>query len=191
MRRSPTGRASGFSRIERTLVSWTPCMVTAVRLVLAPIIAYLFVHQFVITAVALFALAAWTDWLDGFLARTLRAESDFGAFFDATSDKVLILSFLFAAGYVAPPVLNWWRLGYLHAIWVLAVIEAALTALRLPRLFIKQVNVHAGKMGKWKFGAEAATVFEIMLFGSAELLPLAIALGILSLTLHLVHFRKS
>src|SRR3989344_3244376 len=126
-------------------------MVTALRIALAPVIAYLFAQGFVWTAAGLFALAAWTDWLDGVLARALRAESDIGAFLDATADKILVLSLLFVAGSAIQPTLNFWLgASSMQAVWALVAIEAALTALRLPRLFFPQVNVHAGRMGKNK-----------------------------------------
>lgn len=178
------------SKIERALVPWTPCMVTALRIALAPIIAYLFVHQFVAVAVALFLIAVWTDWLDGVLATALGVKSDLGAFLDATTDKLLILPVLFAAGRVMEPTLRWW-VSFGTAFWILAAIEVALTALRLPRLFSPHVNVHAGEMGKWKFFAEIIAVLEVMVLGSAEFLPVAIGLGVLSLIEHLVHYRKS
>jgi len=166
-------------------------MVTGLRIALAPIIAYLFAQGFVWIAVALFAIAVWTDWLDGVLARVLGVKSDFGAFLDAVSDKVLILALLFVAGSAIQPTLNFWLgASSMQAIWVLAAIEAALTVLRLPRLFSPDVNVHAGEMGKWKFFAEIIAVLEVMVLGSAEFLPIAIGLGVLSLIEHLVHYRK-
>ena len=39
---------------------------------------------------AVFALAALTDWLDGFLARRLQLETPFGAFFDPVADKLMV-----------------------------------------------------------------------------------------------------
>src|SRR3989344_4907891 len=164
-------------------------MVTGLRIALAPVIAYLFAYGFVVAAVALFMIAAWTDWLDGVLARALDVKSDFGAFLDATADKVLILSLLFAASASQPTIIFWLGMSYMQAVWILAAIEAALTVLRLPRLFFPHVNVHAGRMGKYKLVTEAAAVLEVMIFGSAELLPVAIGLGILSLIEHLVHYR--
>lgn len=193
MRRSPNGRPvkGGISQIKSTLVLWVPSMVTASRILLSPVIVYLFSQGYVWSAVAIFAFAIWTDWLDGVLARALRAQSDFGAFLDATSDKLLILPILFVAGSVAQPTLNFWLgASSMHAVWVLAAIEAALTVLRLPRLFSPGVNVHAGKMGKWKLFAEVIAVFEVMVLGSLEALPIAIGLGVLSLIEHLVHYRK-
>src|SRR6202789_2821908 len=70
-----------------------PNALTILRIVLVPV----FVVAFVIpgdaarlVAFAVFALAAISDWLDGFAARKLKAGSDFGRMLDPIADKVLI-----------------------------------------------------------------------------------------------------
>jgi CDP-diacylglycerol--glycerol-3-phosphate 3-phosphatidyltransferase len=45
-------------------------------------------------ATALFVLSAFTDWLDGFLARRLKQTSSFGAFLDPVADKFLVCASL-------------------------------------------------------------------------------------------------
>ena len=47
-------------------------------------------------AVFAFVFAAITDWLDGVLARMLKAESTLGAFLDPIGDKVLVNGYLLA-----------------------------------------------------------------------------------------------
>ena len=42
------------------------------------------------TAMSVFAVAAITDWLDGFLARRLGETSAFGAFLDPVADKLMV-----------------------------------------------------------------------------------------------------
>ena len=42
----------------------------------------------------LFAFAAITDWLDGYLARTLNQTSAFGAFLDPVADKLMVVAAL-------------------------------------------------------------------------------------------------
>ncbi len=83
-----------------------PNLVSTLRIVLAPLFLYLFVIEEFEAALVAFFVAGWTDWLDGWLARRLNAESDTGRWFDPLADKVLTtLSFAALAwdGY-AP----WW-----------------------------------------------------------------------------------
>ena len=48
------------------------------------------VHWANIAATVIFALAAATDWLDGYLARKLSQTSAFGAFLDPVADKLMV-----------------------------------------------------------------------------------------------------
>ena len=43
-----------------------------------------------VTATAIFIFAAITDWLDGYLARSLNQMSAFGAFLDPVADKLMV-----------------------------------------------------------------------------------------------------
>jgi CDP-diacylglycerol--glycerol-3-phosphate 3-phosphatidyltransferase/cardiolipin synthase len=47
-----------------------------------------------VTGTTLFTLAALTDWLDGYLARTLNQTSAFGAFLDPVADKLMVAAAL-------------------------------------------------------------------------------------------------
>ena len=47
---------------------------------------------FKVLALAVFAIATWTDFLDGYLAKKRNMVSDFGKFMDPIADKVLVLS---------------------------------------------------------------------------------------------------
>jgi CDP-diacylglycerol--glycerol-3-phosphate 3-phosphatidyltransferase len=47
-----------------------------------------------IVATVMFAVAAATDWLDGYLARSLNQTSAFGAFLDPVADKLMVTAAL-------------------------------------------------------------------------------------------------
>ena len=70
-----------------------PNLLTLMRIVLIPVFIIAFYLPFSWShglAAAIFALAGFTDWLDGFLARKLKQMSPFGAFLDPVADKLLV-----------------------------------------------------------------------------------------------------
>jgi cardiolipin synthase len=52
--------------------------------------------EYLIYALALFMFASFTDLVDGWLARKLNQESEFGRFIDPIADKFLVIASLFA-----------------------------------------------------------------------------------------------
>jgi phosphatidylglycerophosphate synthase len=69
-----------------------PSVVTLIRLAAAPLFYYIFLHCSCVLAIIVFALAAFSDVLDGFLARRLGVSSDAGAYFDVIADFVLVVA---------------------------------------------------------------------------------------------------
>lgn len=70
-----------------------PMVLTFIRLSAIPIFGIIFFlpfHYARLFAAALFILAAVTDWLDGYLARSLSQVTEFGAFLDPVADKLLV-----------------------------------------------------------------------------------------------------
>jgi len=70
-----------------------PNALTLVRIALIPVFVVVFYLPYGWTHAAcagIFALAAVTDWLDGFLARRLGQISEFGAFLDPVADKLMV-----------------------------------------------------------------------------------------------------
>jgi cardiolipin synthase (CMP-forming) len=74
---------------------WTlPNLLTAIRLILAPFVAWRLLEYDVEGAFWLFVIAAVTDLLDGNLARLLNQRSVLGAWLDPIADKVMLLTTL-------------------------------------------------------------------------------------------------
>lgn len=71
-----------------------PNLLTASRLLLAPLVVWQLAEGEMVAAFWLFAAAALTDLLDGNLARLLDQKSVFGAWLDPIADKVMLLSTL-------------------------------------------------------------------------------------------------
>ena len=74
----------GLAEAERgATLRWLPTFLTILRVIAVPVLAWVYYSGFEgaapITGV-IFIVAAITDWLDGYLARRLKASSAFGAF---------------------------------------------------------------------------------------------------------------
>jgi cardiolipin synthase len=79
-----------------------PNSLTLLRILLIPVFigilyapdAWLTMHEKNLVATIIFALAAITDWLDGYFARILNQSSAFGAFLDPVADKLMVAAAL-------------------------------------------------------------------------------------------------
>lgn len=70
-----------------------PNILTIIRIILIPFLVLVFYLPFNgnnYAAAIIFALAGFTDWLDGYLARAFNQTSDLGAFLDPVADKLVI-----------------------------------------------------------------------------------------------------
>lgn len=70
-----------------------PNALTILRILLVPVLVVAFYMPFrnhMPVAAVIFALAAVTDWFDGYLARRLGQMTAFGAFLDPVADKLMV-----------------------------------------------------------------------------------------------------
>lgn len=130
--------------------------VTVARILLIPVfLVLLFSHlpHGDIVAVAVFALAAGTDKLDGYLARSRNAVTSAGIFLDPLADKLLISSALIALV----------SLDRVEA-WVAMVIigrEFAISGLRLVGV-AQGVAIPASRLGKLKTASQTLAVLFLL-----------------------------
>jgi len=154
-----------------------PNLLTWLRIVLIPLFIAVFyvdetwlsMHERNVVATALFAFAAITDWLDGYLARALNQTSAFGAFLDPVADKLMV-----AAALILLVKLQ--RVDALIAVVIIGR-EIAISALREWMAKIGQSrNVAVHFLGKLKTGCQMAAI--LMLLYHDKLLGIPIqALG--------------
>ena len=105
-------------------------------------------------AAGLFVMAAFTDWLDGHLARTRDQVTPLGEILDPVADKLLIVAALI-------PLVS---LGKVDA-WVVGILlgrELLVTAFRAVAMR-RGLVVPAGFLGKIKMGLEVAAIFFLIL----------------------------
>jgi cardiolipin synthase len=95
-----TKQLSEAKQLRPESAGWrsAPNAVSLLRIVLAPVIAWEISMDNPRLALAFFALAAATDFLDGFLARTAQATTRLGVYLDPIADKILLSVVYIALG---------------------------------------------------------------------------------------------
>ncbi len=122
---------------------------TLLRIVMIPVFVSLLVYRKPGAALAIFALAAFTDLLDGYIARRQRRESRLGAFLDPMADKLLL-----TASFVT--------LTYLKALpfWIAAVVISRDVILALGTALIYMLGGRLHPRPTWV--GKAATLFQVL-----------------------------
>ena len=140
-----------------------PNFLTVLRILMIPVIVVALLEETPegdVIAAALFALAALTDGLDGYIARRQRQETTFGKLMDPLADKLLV-----TAALVSLVSLD--RV----AAWVAMVIiarEFAVTGLRSVAAE-RGVVISASWLGKAKTGLQVAAIFGLIAFDDSPL----------------------
>jgi len=137
------------------LLSSIPLTLTLVRLCSVPFIGYFLWQGYWLTGMILFACAAFTDVLDGFLARRWHAESVIGSILDPFADKCMKVTVFFVLALhalnlgIIPLWFAWLLLIKelcLSMAWIGAVVYQRLVAKRQSshkRRFVVKARPHA------------------------------------------------
>ena len=136
-----------------------PILLTWLRIILIPLLVglyYLPASWAVpggrdLVATVVFVIAAWTDWLDGYLARRWNETSAFGAFLDPVADKLMVAAALIILVYLD-------RVGVLIAVIIIGR-EITISALRE---WMAQIGAHksvaVSMIGKIKTAAQMSAI---------------------------------
>jgi len=148
--------------------------ITLARIFLVPIIAFFLLvnidlppirlpefndREFIITynqiiACLIFIIAAWTDSLDGYIARKHKLVSNLGKLLDPLADKLLVATVLIS-------LVEMDKLTALVAIIIISR-EFAVTALRQVAL-LEGVVIPASKWGKWKTATQITAIIALLI----------------------------
>lgn len=122
---------------------------TVLRILLIPVFVSLLVYRRPGVALVVFALAASTDLLDGYVARRSGSQSRLGAFLDPIADKLLL-----TASFVT--------LTYLKALpfWITAVVITRDVILVVGALLILMVGGRIYPRPTW--AGKTATLFQVL-----------------------------
>lgn len=153
-----------------------PNSLTLGRIVLIPIFIIVFYLPWGwahFTAAIIFALASFTDWLDGYLARKLHQMSVFGAFLDPVADKLLVASSLLLL--VSSNDINYITLPAI----VIVGREIVISALREWMAELgRRASVAVSYVGKIKTALQMVAIIILLAFQS-----ISSALGVLGVVL--------
>jgi CDP-diacylglycerol--glycerol-3-phosphate 3-phosphatidyltransferase len=156
-----------------------PNVLTLLRIVAVPVLVVALLDETPdgdLIAAAVFALAAVTDGLDGYIARRQRSVTTFGKLMDPLADKLLVVAALISL--VSLDRLAAW------AAMVIIAREFAVTGLRALAAE-RGVVIAASWLGKVKTLLQVAAIFALIVFEPAPawadgLLYLAVAVTVIS-----------
>ncbi len=156
-----------------------PNLVTVLRALLVPLILVLVLlgdRRSLWWAFAIFALAAVTDTIDGWVARRWDGVTRWGQVADPIADKLLVIGTLAALASLGKA--PWW------AVAVIFAREAGVTLLRLRLMQEAHIVMPSSRWGKAKTVSQFAAVLAFLL--PTPLRPLAMLLLYLAIALTVV-----
>ena len=134
-----------------------PTAITLFRIALIPLFVVVFYLPFSwanIAATVIFAIASVSDWVDGYLARSMQQESSFGAFLDPVADKLMVV-----------------------VIIVLLVEANPSIYLTLPSVIIVAREISISALREWMAQLGSSTTLKVSFIGKAKTVSQMFALG--------------
>lgn len=137
-----------------------PNILTSIRIFMIPILVVIYYLPWegrYHACAVIFALAAITDWLDGYLARKLDQSTPFGAFFDPVADKLMVsIALVLLVASYANPLLT-------LASAVIVGREIVISALREWMAEMgKRASVAVSYIGKLKTAMQMVAIFILL-----------------------------
>lgn len=142
------------------MTKYIPNILTSFRILIIPILVLSFYKEGVLAnviAASLFAIAAFTDFFDGYFARSMKAQSGFGKCLDPIADKLLVI--------VAIIMLVNFGKGSLYILipgLIIACREVMVSGLR-EFLAEFHVNVPVSRLAKWKTATQMIAITLLLL----------------------------
>ncbi len=134
-----------------------PTAVTLFRIALIPLFVIVFYLPFGwanVAATVIFAIASISDWVDGYLARSMQQESSFGAFLDPVADKLMVV-----------------------VIIVLLVEAHPSIYIALPSVVIVAREISISALREWMAQLGSSTTVQVSFIGKAKTVSQMFALG--------------
>ena len=120
-----------------------PNLLSLFRMIAFLPVIILFSSEYYLTSFILFTAAAWSDFLDGFLARRYNKTSNLGSLLDLLADKVLVSSILIFLVFYT---------GNIYILILTTIIVMREISISSLRLFLVSSGVEISNITPDKFG---------------------------------------
>lgn len=149
-----------------------PNQLTIARVVMIPLFILFFYLQFkghYAVALAVFAIASFTDFLDGFIARKYKLVTNLGKFLDPVADKILVASamivMLTRSEFFTYGLNDWALIAAGCFVAVILGRELLVSGFRMVAADAGIV-IAADKIGKYKTVTQLISMLLLLLFGA-------------------------
>jgi CDP-diacylglycerol--glycerol-3-phosphate 3-phosphatidyltransferase len=142
-----------------------PNSLTTLRIILTPIFLILLLDESPLSkqlSLAVYVVAALTDWYDGWIARKYGYITRWGKFLDPLADKILAASALFA--FVALKLVDAWM------VWIVVIRDFLITGLRMYAE-MKDKPIVTSKTAQAKTFGEFVVIYYILILYVASNVP--------------------
>lgn len=142
-----------------------PNQLTVLRIILSPVFLYFFLSDVVWmkqASVAIYIVAALSDWYDGWLARKFNYITSWGKFWDPLADKILTSSAFI--GFAIVDLIPW---------WMVIIIVGRDVIITLLRVFadMKNYNFVTSYYAKWKTLIQMIFLYYLLILYVAQFTP--------------------
>ena len=142
-----------------------PNQLTILRIILSPVFLYFFLSDVIWmkqVSVAIYIVAALSDWYDGWLARKFNYITSWGKFWDPLADKILTsVAFI---GFAIVDLIPW---------WMVLVIVGRDVIITLLRVFadMKNYAFTTSYYAKWKTLLQMVFLYYLLILYIAQFTP--------------------
>jgi CDP-diacylglycerol---glycerol-3-phosphate 3-phosphatidyltransferase len=142
-----------------------PNQLTILRIILSPVFLFFFLSEIIWmkqVSVAIFIVAALSDWYDGWLARKFNYITSWGKFWDPLADKILTSAAFI--GFAIVDLIPW---------WMVIIIVGRDVIITLLRVFadIKNYVFTTSYYAKWKTMLQMIFLYYLLILYVAQYSP--------------------
>jgi CDP-diacylglycerol---glycerol-3-phosphate 3-phosphatidyltransferase len=142
-----------------------PNQLTILRIVLSPVFLYLFLSDIIWmkqVSIAVYIVAALSDWYDGWLARKFNYITSWGKFWDPLADKILTSAAFI--GFAIVDLIPW---------WMVIIIVGRDVLITLLRVFadLKSYTFTTSYYAKWKTLLQMIFLYYLLILFVARYTP--------------------